>query len=100
MNELLGWYGYDSVDRVDITKDSRLNKLLMAKRQQQLQQQQLQQLSNNGLHMTHGESSTSERDSSRESSKSPQLITDCDKQGKCISKLFRICIVSCFKIAE
>ncbi|XP_052873139.1 sine oculis-binding protein homolog B [Anopheles cruzii] len=108
MNDILGWYGYDSVDRLELPANSlasssrgthdeepptpRLhansdalsttmtspgspsskphatdgsNLLAKAKHQQQQQVQ---------AQVAHGESSTSEKDSSRESSKSPMMM--------------------------
>ncbi|XP_058055372.1 sine oculis-binding protein homolog A [Anopheles bellator] len=114
MNDILGWYGYDSVDRLELpaanslasssrahdeepppTTTTRLHAnseapittitspgspsskpSATAKAKSHQQQQQQLQLQ---AQVAHGESSTSEKDSSRESSKSPMMMKILDK---------------------
>lgn len=79
MNELLGWYGYDKVDRGEIVKTTRSNITISMARKKAVE--------TNDSSCSNGapgyvDSSLSDRDSSRESSKSPLLLKTVDKVGK------------------
>jgi hypothetical protein len=85
MNELLGWYGYDKVDRMEMAKDNRLptsaalTTTVLATLQKR--REPIEDKSSNGVVAT-TESSLSEKDSSREDSRSPISLKIADVKGR------------------
>lgn len=102
MNELLGWYGYDNEERMEIT--SKINNITnrnskkIANISQKLMETK-QNISNNcnssnnnsiNLSVTHKlaqqlndcSSMSSDKDSSRENSKSPMVLKSSEKKGE------------------
>jgi hypothetical protein len=87
MNELLGWYGYDKVDRMEMTKDNKLpssaalTTTVLATLQKR--HEQMDDNCSNGM-IAATESSLSDKDSPREDSRSPMSLKIADIKGKIV----------------
>lgn len=80
MNELLGWYGYEGVDRLDLSPKVILNSDKCTKNN-----------NCNGINQR-DDNVSSNHDSSRENSKSPCLMKTIAKQGNAITHFLNIII--------
>lgn len=93
MNELLGWYGYGNVDRSDTKIPTSVQQVhLLDQSSSNTTKSPVSRISS----IARGTSSTPDRNSSSENSKSPILRQIINKQGVCVYRYRNTVLISSF----